>query len=140
MPAGFSTVEVPGVPPGNDHSHEVGLPVERSVKFTEEDILLRIFVSEASKINGKPLYEQIVLKAKEMGMAGATASRGMLGFGADSHLHSAKILDLSANLPMIIEIADREESINRFLPYLDETVSDGFITMERVKVIKYRHK
>ncbi len=110
------------------------------MRLNGEGVLLRIYIGEEDKLNGKPLYEQIVLKAKELNLAGATAIRGILGFGADSHLHSAKILRLSEDLPILIEIVDTEENINKILPYLDENVKEGLITMERVSVIKYRHK
>jgi len=110
------------------------------MKFIENDILLRIFISEKSKHHGKLIYELIVLKAKELKIAGATVSRGILGYGASFHLHSSKILDLSDNLPIIIEIIDAESEINKILPFIDEVVTDGFVTLEKVNVIKYRHK
>ena len=102
-------------------------------------MLLRIFIGESDKYKGKPLYEQIVFKARELHLAGATVIRGIMGFGADSHMHSAKILRLSEDLPMVIEIIDTEENLNKLSPFLDETVVEGLITMEKVKVIKYRH-
>ena len=110
------------------------------VKLPEEGLLLRIFIGEFDRYKGKPLYEAIVLKARELGLAGATVTRGVLGFGADSRLHSSKTLRLSEDLPMIIEIVDTEEKINKLLPFLDEVVEEGLITLEKVKVIKYRHK
>ncbi len=110
------------------------------MKITEEDVSLRIFISETAGFKGRPLYEHIVLKARELKLAGATVSRGIMGFGADSHMHSSKLLELSINLPVIIEIVDKEENINSILPYLDENVKDGFMTLEKVSVIKYRHK
>ncbi|MCF7870229.1 MAG: DUF190 domain-containing protein [Candidatus Omnitrophica bacterium] len=85
-------------------------------------------------------YEAIVEKARELGLAGATASRGIMSFGADSRMHSAKILRLSGDLPITVEIVDTEENINKLLPFLDEVVQEGLITMEKVRVIKYRHK
>jgi len=109
------------------------------MKFIENDILLRIFISESTRYHGKTLYEVIVLKAKEMRLAGATVIRGIVGYGADSHIHSANLLDISNNLPIIIEIVDVEDNINKILPFIDEAVTDGFITMEKVNVIKYRH-
>ncbi len=109
------------------------------MKLPEQGILLRIFIGETDTYNGKPLYEEIVLKAREMNMAGATVLRGIMGFGADSRLHTAKILRLSEDLPIIIEIVDKEERINKLIPFLDEVVEEGLITMEKVKVIKYRY-
>ena len=110
------------------------------VKLPEEGLLLRIFIGEFDRYKGKPLYEAIVLKARELGLAGATVTRGVLGFGADSRLHSSKTLRLSEDLPMVIEIVDTEEKINKLLPFLDEVVEEGLITLEKVRVIKYRHK
>jgi len=101
-------------------------------------ILLRIFIGESDRWEHKPLYEAIVLKAREMHMAGATVLRGPMGFGKTSHLHTAKILRLSMDLPLIIEIVDSEEKINAFLPILDEMMGGGLVTLEKVKVIDYR--
>lgn len=109
------------------------------MKLPEEGMLLRIFIGETDQYQGKPLYEQIVLKARELGLAGATAIRGVMGFGADSRMHTAKILRLSDDLPMVIELVDTEENLNKLIPFLDETVKEGLITMERVKVVKYRY-
>ncbi|MDD3716434.1 MAG: DUF190 domain-containing protein [Candidatus Marinimicrobia bacterium] len=109
------------------------------MKQHEDAFLLRVFLGENDRHKGKPLYEQIVLKARELGLTGATVSRGILGFGADSRLHSSKILTLSEDLPVIIEIADSEEKINLLLPFLDTWVSEGLVTLEKVSVIKYRH-
>ena len=109
------------------------------MKLPEKGTLLRIFIDEDDKHNGKPLYEQIVLKAKEMHLAGATVIRGLMGFGADNRMHSAKILRLSDNLPIVIELVDTKENLNKLMPFLDETVQEGLITMEKVRVIKYRH-
>ncbi len=110
------------------------------MKLPEEGTLLRIFIGESDKYEGKPLYEQIVLKARELHLAGATVLRGLMGFGADSRMHSAKILRLSEDLPIVIELVDTEENLNKLLPFLDETVLEGLITLEKVRVIKYRHK
>ncbi|MBN2352752.1 MAG: DUF190 domain-containing protein [Spirochaetales bacterium] len=107
-------------------------------KIVEDDVLLRIFLSEREMLHGKPLYEAIVLKARETGLAGATVLRGVLGFGADKRMHAAKFIDLADNLPVVIEVVDNEETIALFTAYLDETVKDGFITMEKVHVVKYR--
>jgi len=109
------------------------------VKLPETGVLLRIFIGEKDKYNGLPLYEQIVLKARELNLAGATVIRGMMGFGAHSRLHMAKLLRLSEDLPIIIELVDTEENLNKLIPFLDETVKEGLITMEKVRVIKYRH-
>lgn len=109
------------------------------MKLPEEGVLLRIFIGEKDKHKGKPLYEQIVKRARELGLAGATVVRGIMGFGAESRVHSAKMLRLSEDLPIIIEIVDKSERIDLLLPFLDEVVQEGLITMEKVKVIKYRH-
>jgi uncharacterized protein len=109
------------------------------MKLPEEGMLLRVFVGETDQYKGKALYEQIVLKAREMNMAGATVVRGIMGFGADSRLHSAKLLRLSEDLPVVIEIVDTEEKLNGIIPFLDEVVTEGLITLEKVRVIKYRH-
>lgn len=106
----------------------------------EQGTLLRIFIGETDKYKGKPLYEQILLKAREMNLAGTTVVRGIMGFGADSRVHTAKLLELSEDLPIVIEIVDTEENLNKLMPFLDETVEEGLITMEKVRVIKYRHR
>ena len=99
--------------------------------------LLRIFIGEAARHDGKPLYEAIVLKAREMHLAGATVTRGAMGFGASSRLHTTKILRLSEDLPLVIEIVDSEDKINQFLPVLDGIMSSGLITLEKVQVLQY---
>lgn len=104
----------------------------------KDGYLLRIFVGESDKFGHRPLYEAIVLKARETGLAGATVLRGVMGFGKHSVLHTAKILRLSEDLPMVIEIADSLEHIEHFLPTLDEMISDGLVTLERVRVIQYK--
>ncbi len=109
------------------------------MKSPEVGLLLRIFIGETDHYNGKPLYEQIVLKAMELHLAGATVTRGIMGFGAESRLHTAKLLRLSEDLPIIIELVDTEENINKLLPFLDEIVEEGLITLEKVRVIKYRY-
>jgi len=108
------------------------------MKLPEDGKLLRIFIGESDHWHQQPLYEAIVMKARELGLAGATVLRGPMGFGANSHLHTAKILRLSMDLPMVIEIVDTEEKINRLLPALDEMVLEGLVTLEDVRVIKYR--
>jgi hypothetical protein len=108
------------------------------MKLEGEGQLLRIFVGEADRWHGKLLYEAIVERARAEGLAGATVLRGLMGFGAKSRIHTAKVLRLSEDLPMVIEIADRAERIQQFLPALDDMVADGLVTLERVQVIAYR--
>ena len=110
------------------------------MKLPEEGMLLRIFIGESDRVHGKSLYEQIVLKARELGLAGATVVRGVMGFGASSRMHSAKILRLSEDLPVVVELVDTEENLNRLMPFIDENVMEGLVTMENARVIKYRHK
>jgi PII-like signaling protein len=100
-------------------------------------VLLRIFIGEADKSGGKPLYEAIVMKARELHLAGATVLRGPMGFGPSSRIHTAKILRLSEDLPFVIEIVDAEEKINAFLPVLDQIMGSGLVTMEKIKVLQY---
>jgi len=106
-------------------------------KLPENGLLLRILIGEDDLYKGKPLYEQIVLKARELHIAGATVFRGIMGFGADSMIHSSKILQLSEDMPIIIEIIDIEENINKIIPFLEETVKGGLITIEKAKIIKH---
>jgi uncharacterized protein len=108
------------------------------MKIPEEGYLLRIFVGESDKHGHHPLYESVVLRARENGLAGATVLRGVMGFGKNSILHTAKILRLSEDLPMVVEIVDSLEKIEKFLPQLDEMISDGLITVEKVRVLHYR--
>lgn len=108
------------------------------MKLPEEGLLLRVFIGESDAYKGKPLYEQIVLKARELNLAGATVTRGVMGFGADSRMHTAKILRLSQDLPVVIELVDTQEKLDLLMPFLDETVAEGLITLEKVRVIKYR--
>ena len=108
------------------------------MKIPADGKLLRIFIGEADKWNGSPLYEEIVLLAKKNGMAGATAIKGFMGFGCKSHMHTTKLLRLSEDLPIIIEIVDSEDKINQFLPQLDNMVKEGLITLEKANVIMYR--
>src|SRR5688572_9462399 len=103
-----------------------------------EAVLLRIFIGESDRWEHKPLYEAIVLKAREAHLAGATVLRGPIGFGKSSRLHTAKILRLSMDLPMVIEIVDSEDKIQAFLPALDPMMGGGPVTLEKVKVIEYR--
>ena len=108
------------------------------MQIPEDAVLLRIFIGESDRHRHQPLYESIVLKAREMHMAGATVLRGPMGFGKSSHLHTAKILRLSMDLPIVIEIVDSEEKVNEFLPALDEIMGGGLVTLERAKVIRYQ--
>jgi len=103
-----------------------------------EAVLLRIFLGESDRWHHQPLYEAIVLKARERHLAGATVLRGPMGFGKSSRLHTAKILRLSMDLPLVIEIVDTEEKIQAFLPELDQMLQSGLVTLEKVQVIQYR--
>lgn len=108
------------------------------MNIPEEGYLLRIFIGESDRHGHRTLYESIVLQAREAGLAGATVLRGVMGFGKHSVLHTAKILRLSEDLPMVIEIVDSLEKIEAFLPVLDELIKDGLVTVEKVRVIHYR--
>jgi len=108
------------------------------MNLPRDAMLLRIFIGESDRWEHKPLYEAIVLKARELHLAGATVLRGPMGFGKSSRLHTAKILRLSMDLPLVIEIVDSEEKINAFLPVLDKMVKGGLVTLEKVRVIDYR--
>jgi PII-like signaling protein len=110
------------------------------MQIPKQALLLRIFFGEDDKLGGRPLYEAVVLKAREMQLAGATVLRGPMGFGASSRLHTAKILRLSEDLPLVIEIVDSEEKINEFLPVLDGMMSSGLVTLEKVQVLQYGSK
>jgi PII-like signaling protein len=107
------------------------------MQIPKQAVLLRIFFGEDDRVEGRPLYEAIVLKAREMHLAGATVLRGPMGFGASSRLHTTKILRLSEDLPLVIEIVDSEEKINDFLPVLDRMMSSGLVTLEKVQVLQY---
>jgi uncharacterized protein len=107
------------------------------MKIPNQAQLLRIFIGENDRDEGRPLYESIVLKAREMQIAGATVIRGAMGFGHSSRLHTAKILRLSEDLPLVIEIVDSEEKISAFLPVLDQIMTSGLITLEKVQVVQY---
>lgn len=108
------------------------------MKVPQDGYLLRIFIGESDQWHGKPLYEAIVLKARELHLAGATVLRGPMGFGANSRLHTTKILRLSEDLPMIVEIVDAKEKIDELMPCIDEMVQEGLVTLEQVQVIRYR--
>jgi PII-like signaling protein len=108
------------------------------MQIPNDAVLLRIFIGESDRWEHKPLYEAIVLAAREAQLAGATVLRGPMSFGKSSHLHTAKILRLSMDLPLVIEIVDSEEKINLFLPTLDKMMGGGLVTLEKVKVLHYR--
>jgi PII-like signaling protein len=108
-----------------------------AMQVPREAVLLRIFLGEDDKHERLPLYEAIVLKAREMQLAGATVLRGPMGFGHSSHLHTTKILRLSQDLPIVIEIVDSQDKIDAFLPVLDGMMSSGLVTLERVQVLQY---
>jgi len=110
------------------------------VKISGQARRIRIYIGESSKYHGKPLYHAIVLKAKELGLAGATVYRGIEGFGPSSRIKTARILDLSTDLPILIEIVDSLEYIDLLMPFLDDAVKEGMITLEDVELIKYRPK
>jgi PII-like signaling protein len=108
------------------------------MKIPENGQLLRIFIGESDHWHGRPLYEALILKAREQGLAGATMMRGLMGYGATSRIHTAKLLRLSEDLPVVVEMVDSEEKISAFLPVIDEMVQEGMVTLEAVKVIQYR--
>ena len=110
------------------------------MKLEGEALLLRVFIGESDRWQGRPVYEAIVLKARELQLAGATVLRGTMGFGANSRLHTVKVLRLSQDLPVVIEIVDSEDKINALLPHIDEMVGEGLVTLEKVRVIRYRGK
>src|SRR5436190_13968731 len=110
------------------------------MQIPQDAVLLRIFIGESDRYQHRPLYEAIVLKARQLDLAGATVLRGPMGFRKSSHLHTAKILRLSMDLPIVIEIVDSEDKVNAFLPVLDEMMGGGLVTLERAKVIRYQTK
>ncbi|NBC33029.1 MAG: DUF190 domain-containing protein [Alphaproteobacteria bacterium] len=107
------------------------------MQIPREAVLLRIFIGERDRHHGRPLYEAIVLKAREAGLAGATVLRGVLGYGRSSRIHTAKILRLSDDLPMVVEIVDSDARIRAFLPELDGMIDSGLVTLERAEVLRY---
>jgi uncharacterized protein len=109
----------------------------RVMEVPKEATLLRIFISEDDRVNGRPLYEAIVLKAREAHLAGATVLRGPLGYGRSAQLHKTKMLRLAVNLPLVIEIVDSEAKIDAFLPTLDAMMTGGLVTLEKAQVIRY---
>jgi PII-like signaling protein len=108
------------------------------MQLPQEGMLLRVLIGESDSFEGKPLYERIVLEARKLNLAGATVTRGIMGFGADSRMHTAKLLRLSEDLPVIIEVVDTQENLDKLLPFLDQTVREGLVTLEKVRVIQYR--
>jgi PII-like signaling protein len=110
------------------------------MQIPSDAVLLRIFIGESDRWRHQPLFEAIVLKARERHLAGATVLRGPIGFGATSRIHTAKILRLSMDLPIVIEIVDSEEKVDAFLPDLEAMMGGGLVTLEKIKVIHYRHE
>jgi PII-like signaling protein len=110
------------------------------MQIPKQAVLLRIFIGEDDRFEGTPLHEAIVVKAREQHLAGATVLRGPMGYGKSSRLHTTKILRLSEDLPLVIEIVDSEDNINRFLPLLDGMMDSGLITLEKVQVLQYGEK
>ena len=108
------------------------------MKQLSQAMLLRIFINESDRANRKPLYEEIVETAHKKGLAGATVLRGVLGYGAGSRIHTSKILRLSEDLPLVVEIVDNEMNIELFLSELDELIGDGMVTLEKVQTVTYR--
>jgi uncharacterized protein len=108
------------------------------MKIPEDGCLLRIFLGDSDLWHGVPVYEALVLKARELGIAGATVFKGTMGFGAHSRIHTTKLLRLSEDLPVLVEIVDSQEKIQALLPKIDEMVQEGLVTMEKVQVIHYR--
>jgi PII-like signaling protein len=111
--------------------------MERLMRSQEMAVLLRIYIGEDDRFEHHPLYEAIVLKAREQGLAGATVLRGPMGFGHSSRVHTAKILRLSEDLPIVVEIIDSEENIKAFLPLLDGMVKGGLVSLEEVRILRY---
>ncbi|MBP2636661.1 MAG: hypothetical protein H6Q72_2568 [Firmicutes bacterium] len=109
-------------------------------KITGTAKRLRIYIGEHDRYAGKSLYQAIVEKAKQLDLAGATVSRGLMGYGANSRIHTASIVDLSSDLPILVEIVDSEEYINKLLPYLDTMLQEGLVTLDDIEVIKYGNK
>jgi PII-like signaling protein len=110
------------------------------MKLPEQGKLLRIFIGEEDHYKGRPLYEAIVLKARELNLAGATVLKGIMGFGANSRLHTSKVLRLSEDMPLIVEIVDTWDKIESLMPFLEETVKEGLVTIENINIVIYRHK
>lgn len=109
------------------------------MRLPEKACLLRVFIGESDKLGSRPLYEAIVERARQEGLAGATVLRGFLGYGANSVIHTSKILRLSEDLPVVVEIVDSEEKVERFLSIIDPMIKEGMVTMEAARVMVYRH-
>ncbi len=107
------------------------------IQLPEDSVLLRIFISELDRFNGRPLHEALVVKARELGLAGATVLRGALGYGHASVIHTSKILRLSDDLPLVVEIVDTQQKIDQFLPILDRMLNSGLVTIEKARVLRY---
>jgi PII-like signaling protein len=103
-----------------------------------EGLLVRIYLGESDHYEGRPVYERIVQEAHALGLAGATVLRGMMGYGAGSRIHTTKVLRLAEELPVVVEVVDTEDNIQRLLPFLDRAVEEGLVTMEKVRILKYR--
>lgn len=127
------------IPKSTDDSFEQPAVSPKTRDLPEECSLLRIFFGEADEYMRRPLHQAIVLKARELHIAGATVLRGPMGFGRTSHLHNAHILRLSIDLPIIVEIVDETERLKAFVPELQKMMQGGLITMERVQVVRHRH-
>ncbi len=110
------------------------------MELPRESALLRIFIGESEKFEGKPAYEAIVLKARELNMAGATVIRGIMGFGKTSRIHTAKVLEMSGDLPLIVEIVDTEDKLNNLIPVIEKMHKGGMVTLEKVRVIHYKNE
>jgi len=111
-----------------------------NLQIPDDGYLLRIFIGESDRWRGQALYEAIVYKARELHLAGATVLRGPMGFGGSSRIHTAKVLRMSEDLPIVVEIVDRKEKIDELLPHIDEMVGEGLVTLEKVQVLHYRHR
>jgi PII-like signaling protein len=111
--------------------------MEQKMQIPRDAVLLRIFFGEDDRFQNRPLHEAIVLKARELHLAGATVLRGHMGFGHSSHIHTNKILRLSQDLPVVVEIVDSKEKIDTFLPLLDQMMTSGLVTIEKVQVLQY---
>jgi uncharacterized protein len=138
-PAGRAAMSAT-VPPNVTALSTVPGPEEfPAMHMSEDGQLLRVFIGESDTREGKPLYRAIVLKAKELGLAGATVLRGPMGFGANSRLHATNLLELSTDLPIIVEIVDSAAKVESLLPFLDQVVQEGMITIEAVRILRYPH-
>jgi PII-like signaling protein len=134
---GRSGLTVPG--PVSDLSTLPNPEEFPAMHLSENGQLLRVFIGESDTWTGQPLYRAIVLKAKDLGLAGATVLHGAMGYGANSRVHTSKLLELSTDLPVVVEVVDTADKVEALLPFLDEAVGEGMITIEAVKVLRYRH-